>query len=240
MSRLFKRNPAVFAAIGLLTLAASAGCAVGSKAAATGPSASTEPTSTATAEPSPVPDAAPPAPTTTKAPPKQAAPSWPSPEDCISYNPANVTVVYEAGIYSVNDGSKVVMRLHGGPGENVGDQGLALAKRFRKHCFIGRNNTRTEERNSYIFDYWRDPSGNTPAIPDEEDACSDYDRTNLTVEDMGSGYGWRVKDHDHVLHVFDDETDARNGKLVLAKYRMICFIGHEADDGDQDVVSYMR
>ncbi len=73
-------------------------------------------------------------------------------------------------------------------------------------------------------------------IPDQEEDCSPYDRNNLTVEDMGNGYGWRVKDHDHVLHLFDNESDARNGKLVLAKYSQICSIGF-TDDG-REVVSY--
>ena len=50
------------------------------------------------------------------------------------------------------------------------------------------------------------------------------------------GTGWRVKDHDHVLHLFDNETDARNGKLVLAKSSQICYIG-DNDDG-QDVATF--
>jgi hypothetical protein len=54
---------------------------------------------------------------------------------------------------------------------------------------------------------------------------------------MGSGYGWRVKDHDHVLHLFDNESDARKGKLVLAKYGQICSIGDPGDLG-RDVISY--
>jgi hypothetical protein len=164
-----------------------------------------------------------------------APPSWPTPEDCITYNPSNVTSHYEAGIYQINDGSKIVLRLHGGPGENVGQQGLALAKRWRKHCFLGRANTR-EEHGEYVFDYWRDASGNNPAIPDEN--CSSYNKNNLTVEDMGGGNGWRVKDHDHVLQLFDNESDARNGKLVLAKYSKICFLDQAYDNLDRDPISY--
>jgi hypothetical protein len=41
-----------------------------------------------------------------------------------------------------------------------------------------------------------------------------------------------------VLHIFDNESDARAGKLVLAKYGQICFIGDSGDD-EQDVVNYM-
>jgi hypothetical protein len=165
------------------------------------------------------------------------AASWPTPEDCISYNPNNLTVRYEAGLYAVNDGSSVVVRVSGGPGENVGTKALALAKRYRSHCFLGRGNNR-EDKNQYVFDYWRNPSGMTPAIEDSEDDCSPYNRNNLTVEDMGGGYGWRVKDHDHVLHLFNNESDARNGKLVLSKYSQACSIGNSGDSDDPELVSY--
>ncbi|GAA1602378.1 hypothetical protein ACFQY4_30035 [Catellatospora bangladeshensis] len=177
-----------------------------------------------------------PSPARTSARPSPAAPSWPSPADCVSYNPNNLTVHYEAGIHEVRDGSKVVARLHGGPGEQIGEQGLALAQRYKRHCFIGRGNGR-EDENAYVFDYWRDSSGKRTTIPGEDEACSSYDRGNLQVNDMGSGHGWRVKDDDHVLHVFDDESDARDGRLVLAKYGKICSLGSPPDD-DQDYVTY--
>ncbi len=163
------------------------------------------------------------------------APQWPTPEDCITYNPGTVTSHYEAGIYQISDGSHVIMRLPGGPGENLGTQGVALAKRYKRHCFLGRSNSR-EEHGEYVFDYWRDGSGSNPSIPDEN--CSDYNKNNLTVEDMGGGNGWRVKDHDHVLQLFDNESDAKNGKLVLAKYSHICFIGEAYDGTDRDPISY--
>lgn len=167
------------------------------------------------------------------------ASDWPSPEDCVAYNPNNLTKKYEAGIWTINDGNTQVMRLHGGPSENVGDKGLALAKRFKSHCFIGRNNQR-EEKYSYIFDYWRNSSGINTTIPDQEEDCSQYERGNISVDEMGDD-AYRVKDHDHVLHGFDTKTDAEKGKVVLAKYNQICFIGN-SDDNDtqgQELVNYM-
>jgi hypothetical protein len=127
--------------------------------------------------------------------------------------------------------------VYGQQGDNTGDKVLALAKRYRKHCYIGRSNTRVDERGNYIFDYWRDPSGMKPTIPDQEEDCSAYDRHNLRADDMGGGYGWRVKDDDHVLHLFDNESDAKKGKTVLAKYSQICHIGDPGDLG-RDVISY--
>src|SRR5262245_1538114 len=223
---------------GVLVLAAASGCDFKPSNDAA-PNAPTGPTPTTVESPTTVdtpPDASGPSGPGQAPPSRPAAPAWPSNEDCVSYNPANVTVHYEAGIYSVNDGSQVVMRVSGGPGETVGEKGLALAKRYRRHCFIGRDNGR-EDENAYVFDYWRDLSGMTPAIPGQEDDCRGYDRNNLTVDDMGGGHGWRVRDDDNVLHVFDNESDARNGKLVLSKYRQICSIGGSGED-DPKVVSY--
>jgi hypothetical protein len=165
---------------------------------------------------------------------------WPSPEDCVAYNPNNLTKKYEAGIWTINDGTTQVMLLHGGPTENLGDKGLALAKRFAAHCYIGRDNHRAEKY-SYIFDYWRNPTGVNTTIPDEEDGCSSYDRNNISVDAMDAD-AFRVKDHDHVLHGFDTKADANNGKLVLARYGQICFLGnadYNATMGEE-LVNYMR
>jgi hypothetical protein len=164
-----------------------------------------------------------------------AAPSWPTPEDCVTYNPASVSVSFAGGLYTVTDGSVVVMRVSGQTGDDVGDIALALAKHYAKHCYLGRTNNR-EEKNSFIFDYWRAPVSGAAPITNVEESCSPYDRHNLTVEDMGDGNGWRVKDHDHVLGLFDNQTDARNGKLVLGKYSTMCSIGY--GDPDPEVVTF--
>ncbi len=176
------------------------------------------------------------APTTTPATKKTTKPTatWPSPEDCVSYDPSQLTVDGSgaSGTFVVSSGSTVVMRLHGQE-DQVGQQALALAQRYTKHCYIGRNNTRSPQ-GDYIFDYWRDPSGQTPTIPGLDDACSPYNNHNLTVEDMGDNDGWRVKDHDDVLHVFDNGTDANNADIVFLKYTRSCSIG-ETQDSDNDL-----
>lgn len=229
----FRASTALLAIAPALVLVLGAGCSATPPSAAT---ASTEPTPIATATATPVRTSPPAARTAGAATQAPAAQDWPSPADCISYHPSSVTVRYDAGSFIVSDGSTQVVRVPGQPGSDTGTKALALAQRFSRHCFLGRGNTR-EERNSYTFDYWRDASGRTPTIPGQEDDCSGYNNANLTVEDMGDGNGWRVKDHDHVLHLFDNESDARNGKLVLLKYHQICFIGDSSSD-DPDLVSY--
>jgi hypothetical protein len=146
-----------------------------------------------------------------------------------------LTSHYEAGIWTVTYGSVEVIRVHGGPSDDTGQKALALAQHYKRHCFIGRGKL-YQDRGGYVFDYWRDPSGQNPPIPGQENDCSPYNGNNLTVEDMGGGEGWRVKDHDHVLQLFYDEADARAGKLVLSKYNQICTIGDGSND--QDVVTY--
>ena len=160
---------------------------------------------------------------------------WPNPEDCISYNPSTLTTAFSSGVYTVSSGSVAVIRVHGQQGDNTGQKALALAQHYKRHCFIGRNNPRPDP-GPYSMDYWRDSSGQNPTIPDQENDCSPYNRNNLTVEDMGGGDGWRVKDHDHVLHLFDNGKDAQNGKLVIAKYSKVCSFGD--GDNDQDVITY--
>lgn len=165
---------------------------------------------------------------------------WPNPANCVSYNPGNLTVAFANGAYTVSDGGKKVLTVSGYSDDNTGDQALALAKRYKKHCLIGQGNSRADHY-QYVFDYWRSPSGIKTTIPGEEDICSNYDRGNLTVEDMGDGNGWRVKDHDHVLHLFDTGKDARDGDIVLTKYGQICQIGSGSDEDDNSrYVTYSR
>lgn len=148
--------------------------------------------------------------------------SWPSPEDCISYDANTLTVNYEAGVWVVRSGTTEIVRTYGGPSDPNGNHALAVAKRYTKVCFIGRGNHR-EGREEYIFEYWRDPSGINTTLPDAEEVCSSYDRTNIIVDDA-SDNAWRVRDDDHVLQMFDTEQDATGGKLVLEKYNQICYV----------------
>lgn len=225
--------------IGMAAVAAVAACGPTTGTTGTAPNGPTAPTTAAGAigtAPTTAPagqPANPSAPATSQGG-STAAPSWPTPADCISYNPRHVTVSFQDGLYTVADGNTVVTRVSGQQGDDTGTKALALAQRYNRHCFIGRGNLRPDHF-SYVFDYWRDPSGLTPPIPDQDNDCSQYNQHNLTVDDMGNGDGWRVRDHDNVLHVFDNEADARNGKLVLSKYSMMCTFGDSINDNPQNV-----
>ena len=172
----------------------------------------------------------------TAAPPPPAA-QWPAPLDCISYDPNSLTKVYAAGVWAIKQGPNEIVRGLRRTERERRRQTARLAKRYRQVCFIGRGNYR-DDKEAYIFEYWRNPSGINSPIPDSEDDCSSYDRNNLQVNDMGGGYGWRVKDDDHVLQIFDHDVDANNGKIVLAKYNQICYVQSETLDGVSASITY--
>ncbi|HEU0239329.1 MAG TPA: hypothetical protein VFR11_08645 [Micromonosporaceae bacterium] len=226
---MFRTKIAAPALIGVLVL--TAGC--GAKSTPTGSgvlqpvsgtSAATPPTGATTSTPTSKP--------TSK--PTTSTSDWPANPDCVSYNPNNLTVDGNgaSGTFIISDGNTVVIRVHGQT-DDVGKEALALAQRYKRHCFIGRNNTR-DEKGDFIFDYWRDPSGNLPPIPNQDQLCSEYNNKNLTVEDMGDGDGWRVKDHDDVLQEFDNKSDALGGDIVFKKYSQKCEIG-DVEDSDNNL-----
>ena len=68
------------------------------------------------------------------------------------------------------------------------------------------------------------------------DNALDTGSDEVTIEQIPGG--WRVKDHDNPLQLFDNESDARNGKLVLQKYSKICRLDEGYDGLDRDPISY--
>ena len=149
-----------------------------------------------------------------------------------------MTVHYEAGIFQVNEGTKIVARLHGGPGTNVGQQGLALAQRYARHCYLGRANTRTEDRGAYIFDYWRDPTGKSTDDPGRGGCLLGLQQEQPHRREHGrlrTAGGSRTTTT--CCTCSTTGSDANNGKLVIAKYSHICAIG---GDDNQDYTSYFK
>jgi hypothetical protein len=78
-----------------------------------------------------------------------------SPEDCISYDPANLTIV------EVNDASGTWWSLRDGSHwmeafttESGAVRGLRVAQQTNHICFLGRDNQRSNRRD-YILEYWR-------------------------------------------------------------------------------------
>ncbi len=151
---------------------------------------------------------------------------WPSPADCVSHNPATVTKSYEAGLWRVVDGSHSLMSFKQ---SSDADQGLALAKAFKKHCFIGRGNGKPEPYR-YIMDYWLDPV--TGAAPVSNPDCVSYNPNNLTVNDLGAT-GWRIEDGSHYIILLATKADAENAVKVMKHYNRSCYVGRSYTGADR-------
>jgi hypothetical protein len=107
--------------------------------------------------------------------------------------------------------------------------GLALVKAYKKICFIGRDNTRTD-RMRYIMTYWMDPVQNSPAITNPD--CLPHTPSQLVATDAGS-LGWRVEAGGESIALFDTKADAENAILVMKHYNRHCYIGRSYSGADR-------
>jgi hypothetical protein len=185
-----------------------------------GPGAVPDPVPTV---PSDVPAA--PAPTTLPVPPAPVLP-WPSPPDCISHSPANVTILTTSGLWQIVDGSHALLAYKTAADAQAG---LALAKAYKQHCFIGRNNTRTDREN-YIIDYWLSPVMSSPAITAPD--CLSHDPALIKAVDRGS-LGWGVQAGPESISIFDTKADADQAVLVYKHFNRHCYIGRDYSGADR-------
>ena len=142
-----------------------------------------------------------------------------STDDCVGYDPASLKVVDEkASGWGVSDGSKDIATL-----DNQTDAGraLGLARAYKRHCYLGRANTRPD-RSDYIIEYWDGASGVAPVI-DVED-CQRYDRQNLRIQEV-SGQGWMLTDGKRRLTMVDTQADGKRAWDLALGNNQFCFIG---------------
>ncbi|MEO6527552.1 MAG: protein kinase [Gemmatimonadaceae bacterium] len=149
---------------------------------------------------------------------KKEGPKGPD-EDCIAYEPSSIAVSNDKVVgWRVADGQTVLATLDR---ESEAKQALALARRFKKRCFIGRQNTRLN-RSDYITDYWAMPTNVVVPIPNE--VCRRYDRVSLSIKEQGAA-GFSVEDQDGRLVWGDTRADAQKVWNVAKDYTSLCVIG---------------
>ena len=124
------------------------------------------------------------------------------------------------------DGSHSLMAFKQSPTPTAA---LALAKGFKKHCFIGRGNARPDPQ-QYIMDYWREPVNGAAPVPNPD--CIAYNPTNLTIHDLDAS-GWRIQDGGHYIMLFATKADAENGVKVMKHYNRGCYVGRSYTGTDR-------
>lgn len=142
--------------------------------------------------------------------------------DQIPYNPSRLTIVDRgARGWILTDGS-MSMRLF----DNAEDarNGLRVARRHTRQCFVGRNNPRTN-RSDYILEYWDGNSG-LPWEPLTRTYSIPYQAANAKALDLDD-LGWRLHDGEHWMLMAHDMDDALAMLQVVERHSRICFVGRD-------------
>jgi serine/threonine protein kinase len=140
-------------------------------------------------------------------------------EDCVNYDPAPLKIVSDRSAgWVLTDGSNNLLTLDN---ESDAQRALALARRFKSHCFLGRGNTRPN-RSDYIIEYWEAPT-RAPTVIDAED-CVRYDPASLRIVESGA-QGFVLTDGRSRLLAADTQKDAQKAWDIAQKHASLCFIG---------------
>ncbi len=143
-------------------------------------------------------------------------------EDCLPYNPNNLTIFQEGAVWVLSDGTS---RMALFANQADAQLGLEVARQHTQHCFIGRGNTRPD-RNRYIFEYWKGSSGLGGALPEND--WIPYDKNALQLQNAGAD-GWRLVAGSNWLALFDTQADAQQALDLFRLYDRLCFIGRGTD-----------
>ena len=122
--------------------------------------------------------------------------------------------------------------------EEEARQVLALGRRYKGRCFIGRANTRLN-RSDYIIDYWVVPTNVPSSIPKED--CREYDRATLSIKNIGAA-GFSIEDRNGRLLLADTKVDAQKAWDVAKDHLALCVIGRRNGRPNQRdyMVQYWR
>lgn len=142
--------------------------------------------------------------------------------DAIAYDPARLVVVDRGALgWMLTDG-RMSMRLF----DNAEDarNGLRIARRHNRQCFVGRDNPRTNRRD-YLLEYWDGHSGLRPEPLTRTDAIP-YQPANVKAVDLDA-QGWRIHEGDHWMLIAHDMNDALAMLQVVERHSRLCFIGRD-------------
>lgn len=156
----------------------------------------------------------------------------PAPKDCVTYDPALLTVEALGEAWRLRSGSHA-MKVFDTKAE--AEDGLKVARNWSSLCFIGRGNDKAD-RYRFIINYWEEPSG-LPFGPAPAFDCTSYDPDDLEVSPALTGDSWVVRDGGLVVAALATEADAERARVVASEFSQRCFIG--ADNTREDRYRYI-
>lgn len=154
--------------------------------------------------------------------------------DVISYNPANLKIVKETTDWLLTDGRS---RMKIFATEEDALNGLRIAKRHTRQCFVGRSNKRSN-RKDFILSYWDGDSG-LPSEPLTKTDIIPYNPQNVSARyNAEKGY-WEIIEKERrvsffakakikqIMFIADNMADALAMLAIVEKHSKSCFIGRD-------------
>jgi hypothetical protein len=157
-----------------------------------------------------------------------------APEDCVSYNPANLTVTANGDAWILRDGNHSMLLF-----DTAADaeDGRRVARNWKKLCFIGRGNT-SADRYRYITTYFKEASGLPLGLAPATLDCVSYDSDDLDIYE-GPAHPADPDNHEWALYsgpvpllFFASQPDALRGQIVASGFTRLCRIGSGNDRPD--------
>ncbi|MDG4767299.1 hypothetical protein O7632_24870 [Solwaraspora sp. WMMD406] len=150
----------------------------------------------------------------------------PAAEDCVTYDPANLTIEEYGDAWRMRDGGHAIKVF---ATKADAEDGVKVARNWTTLCFIGRGNDRAD-RYRYIVTYFTNPSGLPLGLAPRFD-CITYDPTTLAVYGP-DGDGWGLRAGATPLLFLASAADAARARIVAAGNTRLCVIGHGNDQPD--------
>jgi hypothetical protein len=97
---------------------------------------------------------------------------------------------------------------------------MAVARRYKQHCYVGRLNTRPDSTRYYV-EYWKSPSDQRTEIKREE--CRPYDRSQLQV--VQTATDWEIRAGGVMLVRAVSRADADRILAIAQSHQAFCEIG---------------
>ncbi|KQR16288.1 hypothetical protein [Cellulomonas sp. Leaf334] len=138
------------------------------------------------------------------------------PEDCLTTDRANLTIVDEGGgSWLLTDGTSRMFILDS---QEDAQNALIVAQHYASRCFIGRPDSEMM--------YWNGPNAGEPVLS-RTDCISHDPAAAEIIRDV-----WRLVAGNSLLATFENEADAGRGLTVARSFSRMCFVGRVSPPGE--------